>query len=387
MFKKYYQYFLDANAGKLHLASHSHHYWPDVSREAVLRCWDDSARLVDDKWEKWFTQDIPKAQSHISKLLNFDRSSDIAFGSNAHGFVNRIYSCLDSKKKKRILTTDSEFLSFERQLKRWCEDEDLEVDRIKVSTKKEYLTFQTQAENFLRKNHYDMIYISSGFYNTGLQLKSDWIEKLLPLVHQDTLIVIDGYHTFAACPFDLSKLSERAFFLAGGYKYAQAGEGLCFLTLPKDCELRPKDTGWFAHFEALEGAVSKVGYSEGGMKFWGSTQDMTALYRFNATWDLFEHEKISHAQIHGYIRSLQRKFLELLPQSLKSKLITSELDQIGHFFTIEFESAQSCSEYYLSLKKLGIITDFRANKLRFGIGMNLSISDIDELFQRLSKLN
>ena len=30
---------------QLHFAAHSHHFWPDVTREAQLRCWDDACLL------------------------------------------------------------------------------------------------------------------------------------------------------------------------------------------------------------------------------------------------------------------------------------------------------------------------------------------------------
>ena len=37
--------------GRLHAAAHSHHPWPDVTREAHLQAWDDAARHHDDKWD------------------------------------------------------------------------------------------------------------------------------------------------------------------------------------------------------------------------------------------------------------------------------------------------------------------------------------------------
>jgi hypothetical protein len=50
--KTLYQRFLDGHKGKLHFAAHSHHFWPDVTREAQLAYWDDCARLSDEKWDK-----------------------------------------------------------------------------------------------------------------------------------------------------------------------------------------------------------------------------------------------------------------------------------------------------------------------------------------------
>lgn len=380
MYKKYYQHFLNHNKGKLHFASHSHHYWPDVTKEAVIQCWEDSAKLVDDKWNKWFSEEIPAAQKHISKILNFSRPDDIAFGSNVHGFINRLYSCLDPKKKKRILTTDSEFHSFERQLKRWLEDKDVTVDRIKVSTKEDFLNFENQITKLIDENFYEMIYLSTGFFNSGLQLKAQWIEKLLSKISQDTLIVLDSYHTFAAVPFDMSKLEDRVFFLGGSYKYAQGGEGACFMTLPKDCKLRPRDTGWFAHFEGLSGEMGeKIGYSNGGLRFWGATMDMNAIYRFNASWDLFENIGLDINKIHNYIQQLQKEFIGKLPDQLKTKLINQDLDLQGHFLTFQFDSNQEASDFYNQLKSNDVITDFRDNRLRFGFGLYQEQEDIGKI--------
>ena len=80
-----------------------------------------------------------------------------------------------------------------------------------------------------------------------------------PRLSAHALVVIDGYHAFAALPVDLSAIAERAFYLAGGYKYAMAGEGACFLAVPPGTTLRPLSTGWFADFEGLSGAQHGAG--------------------------------------------------------------------------------------------------------------------------------
>ena len=61
-YKKYYQRFIQAHPQTQHYACHSHHYWPDVTREAMLQYWDDTARLVDDKWDMMFGQKVPRVQ-------------------------------------------------------------------------------------------------------------------------------------------------------------------------------------------------------------------------------------------------------------------------------------------------------------------------------------
>ncbi|MDQ1568642.1 MAG: hypothetical protein QOF96_3522, partial [Actinomycetota bacterium] len=44
--------FLGAVPGRLHVAAHSHHPWPDVTFDAQQQAWLDAARLMDDKWDE-----------------------------------------------------------------------------------------------------------------------------------------------------------------------------------------------------------------------------------------------------------------------------------------------------------------------------------------------
>ena len=48
--RSHFSRYREASPGRLHLAAHSHHYWPDVTRDAQLQAWDDAARLADRKW-------------------------------------------------------------------------------------------------------------------------------------------------------------------------------------------------------------------------------------------------------------------------------------------------------------------------------------------------
>ena len=73
----------------------------------------------------------------------------------------------------------------------------------------------------------------------------------------DTLVVVDGYHGFMARPTDLSAVAERIFYMAGGYKYAMAGENCCFLHCPPGWGERPHATGWLAEFGGLAASAGE----------------------------------------------------------------------------------------------------------------------------------
>ena len=74
------------------------------------------------------------------------------------------------------------------------------------------------------------------------------------------------------------------FVVAGGYKYAQWGEGVCFLRVPPGgAALRPLYTGWFAGFAELDAPRDRArptGYeADGASAFAGSTFDPASFYR------------------------------------------------------------------------------------------------------------
>src|ERR1700761_4893267 len=96
----------------LHCAAHSHHPWPDVSFAGQQQAWRDAARLLDRKWGHVFDHVIPAAQQHIARQLVLPAPSSITFGPNTHGFVLRLLSCLPAGRPLRVLTTQSEFMSF-----------------------------------------------------------------------------------------------------------------------------------------------------------------------------------------------------------------------------------------------------------------------------------
>ena len=78
---------LAGEPGRLHFAAHSHHLWPDVTRDAVLECWDDAARLVDGKWDRILGEVVPRAQAHVARVLDLARPEQIAFAPNTHELV------------------------------------------------------------------------------------------------------------------------------------------------------------------------------------------------------------------------------------------------------------------------------------------------------------
>ncbi|MCS6989641.1 MAG: aminotransferase class V-fold PLP-dependent enzyme [Chloroherpetonaceae bacterium] len=385
MHRSHYSRFLSANPNRLHFAAHSHHYWLDATREAHLNYWDDSARLADKKWAHVFSTVVPKAQRHIARLIDLSCPEQIAFAPNTHEFVVRLLSCFE-RLPIRILTTDGEFHSFSRQIARLEESGKAHVVRIPVEP---FESFEDRFASAIERATCDLVFFSHVFFNSGFVVEN--LERVVSAASSEqTLVVIDGYHSFCAIPFSMKPIERRAFYLSGGYKYAQAGEGVCFLCVPKGCALRPMNTGWFAEFGALSNRrVHDVAYASDGFRFFGATFDPSGLYRWNAVGDWLEAQNLSVAQIHDHAKRLQKRFLEKLSEA-RLKWLTVErlvppihIKARGNFLTFDVPNAEFIEA---ELSKLDVVIDRRGARLRFGFGLYQTEADIDALFERLRRV-
>jgi hypothetical protein len=116
------------------------------------------------------------------------------------------------------------------------------------------------------------VWLSHVFFDSGFVVQD--LETIVEAAPREAIVAIDGYHAFCALPVDLARIHRRAFYLAGGYKYAMAGEGACFLAVPPGTDLRPVDTGWFASFDTLSVAPgAQVPFAADAFRFWGATFD------------------------------------------------------------------------------------------------------------------
>ncbi len=379
-YKEFYSEFINAHGNKLHFAAHSHHFWPNSARIGHMESYDHSMKESDNKWDYIFTTLIPDVQDIISSIIGFDRPADIAFAPNTHDLLTRILSSIIKDKPLKLLTSNSEFHSFSRQLRRLQEDNLVEVTIIDP----ELLSFDVDLEKALNTNQFDLIFLSHVFFTSGLVLSEENIQKIIQF-KGDAEFILDAYHGFCAVPTDITKYSDHLFYMAGGYKYAQAGEGMCFMTIPKDCKLRPLYTGWFSSFKDLESKQSgPVSYASDGMRFWGSTIDCTSFYRFRSVWRNFKRLGISANDLIKHVKNLQLEFMQENP--LSEFIIEKDPSKIGHFITVKLNSAELAASVKNQLGRLDIMTDNRGTYLRFGHANYHNQQDIKDLKTKLKLL-
>ena len=375
--RPHFSIFRAAAPARIHLAAHSHHYWPDAACKAHEQSVCLAAQRADDKWGQIFDELMPRVRRGIAGILQLPDPATIAFAPNTHELVCRLLSALQTERHPRVLTSDSEFHSFERQILRLAEENIVGVDRVAVEPSD---TFAARFAAAAARGGHDLIFVSHVFYNSGAAY-DDFTALARAVPSQDTFIAIDGYHGFMALPTDLSAVAARLFYLAGGYKYAMAGEGACFMHCPPGYAPRPRDTGWFAGFGALTtGASGQVSYGTDGSRFMGATFDASGLRRMGAVLDWMERIGLSVADIHTHVLALQARFLQGVDAARieplrKARLVTPVATQRrGHFLCYETPQAASIHE---RLAHAGIVTDVRGQRIRFGFGCYHTDADIE----------
>jgi selenocysteine lyase/cysteine desulfurase len=363
---------------RLHFAAHSHHLWPDASFEAQQQAWLDANLHADRKWDLIFGEVIPRAQAEVAAELGLPDPNSLVFAPNTHDLLLRVFSAIE-RRPVRILSTDGEFHSFRRQADRWEEAGQAVVTRVSLAP------FETFAERFVAAAEgggYDWVVVSHVFFRTGGLF--DRIEALAALARPEgPWVLIDGYHGFMATPTDLSGVADRVFYVAGGYKYAMAGEGACFLHAPDGFGARPVITGWFAEFGDLSGPPGGVQYRSDGGRFWGATFDSSALYRFNAARGMLSQAGLTTEDVAEHGRALALQFQAAVGAGEAGVFGEAEIlnPVVGdgtraRFLALRHPNAQA---WRAALLAAGVVTDVRDDVIRFGFGLYQDAADVDRL--------
>jgi selenocysteine lyase/cysteine desulfurase len=375
--KRLFTHALAADPGRLHVAAHSHHLWPDAARDGQMRAFDDAARLADLKWSHIFGEIYPETRAHIARELGLPNGDSIAVSSNTHDFLLRIVSAWPDRRV-RILSTDGEFHSFRRQTARWAEDGDITVERVPLEP------FETFADRFARRarsGDHDIIFVSHVFFRTGRVFDQafDLAEIARP---EGPWVLIDGYHGFMALPTKVGVAADGVFYLAGGYKYAMAGEGVCFLHAPPGFAPRPAITGWYAEFGDLAGPPGGVGYGADGSRFLGATFDASGLYRFNAVREMLAVEGLDTAAINAHASSLMADLEYAIAEGAAGRLGEADIlnpageGRRARFLALRHPEARA---WQAALEQENVITDARDDVLRIGFALYHDAEDVAAL--------
>jgi selenocysteine lyase/cysteine desulfurase len=380
-FKHLFSRSLGADPERLHMASHSHHLWPDASFEGQVECWNDAARLADGKWDRIMDEVWPEAQGHVAAELGTGMPDAILFAPNTHQLLVSLFAAASSTRPIRVLTSDGEFHSARRQFARWEEAGAATVERIPSEP---FDSFSDRFAERAKTGEHDFIFVSQVLFGSGRRFEA--VDELVELARPDgPWVVIDGYHAFMAVetPF-AGSAPQSAFYVGGGYKYAMAGEGCAFLHAPPGFGERPRITGWFAEFEDLTLPPGSVGYRKDAMRFMGATFDASGLYRFNAVQRMLRENGLSTPRISGHVTALQQRLVNVIAGTSLGEAERLNRPGDARFLAFRSPEAQRWSAEFEAKK---CITDVRGDVIRVGLGIYHDEADIDAFGKLAAELH
>jgi len=369
-------------AERLLLTGHSHQAWPDCAQRGQQQAFADAAELVDGKWDRAFAK-ADRVRRGFAERLS-DPVGRFSLSANTHDLVIRFLSALDLRRRPRLVTTDGEFHTLDRQLRRLAE-EGIEVVRVAARPAVDVGARLARALD----DRTAAVLTSTVFFATG-ERAGALDEVAAGSRRVGAALLLDVYHQLNVVPMSLTDLGlEDAFVVGGGYKYCQLGEGNCFLRFPRGCGLRPVITGWFAAFADLEsaGGSEPVIYSDDDQRFAGATYEPTSHYRAAEVMDFFDEAGLTpellRAVSQHQVGRLCRLFDELdLDPALVTRDRSVPLDRLGGFLALRSPRAATIQR---RLAARGVMTDHRRDILRFGPAPYLCDRQLDDAMARLGE--
>lgn len=368
-------------SNRLLFSGHSHQAWPDVALEGLKESFRVAAEQVDTKWDTAFE----KTEILRNYLRNFydDPYGYYCLAENTHLLLVSWLSSYDLKNKPKIITTDGEFHSMFRQLHR-LKEEGLKVEMVDAESEEIVSDISQKIDRETAAIMLSRVYFESGLIN-------QYIPEIADIARaNDIPLLIDDYHGTNVAPLSLQENNlEDVFVLIGGYKYLQWGEGNCFLRFPKDCELRPAITGWFASFSTLDEPRddSPVQYDKGNQRFATGTHDPASQFRAAKVVEFFKVQGLTPDVLQAQYRSqvgLLRKLFQnqhFDPEVIKLRH-TKPLDQNGGFLALQSPKAR---EIRAALLEKELFSDARGDILRMGPAPYTTTEQIEKAIQALAE--
>jgi len=368
---------------RLLFTGHSHQAWPDVALEGLDESFYAAARELDLKWE--IAEEKTEILRNYLRAFYDDPDGYYCRALNTHSLLVSWLSSFDLQNKPKVITTDAEFHSMHRQLRR-LEEEGLEVVQLPGL---DFEHFMNRLEEEL-DDRTSAVMLSRVFFESSLVNPN--IGEIAAMARLNGIpLLIDDYHGTNVVPLSLREAGlEDCYLLIGGYKYLQWGEGNCFLRFPNHCDLRPAVTGWFASFSTLDQPRTDgpVHYDNGNQRFASGTFDPASQFRAAKVVEFFKEQNLTpevlRNQYKTQIQLMREQFLEKdLPSDAIRLFHNEPVEQNGGFLSFIAPDARKIRALLL---EHNVFTDARGSVLRMGPAPYITTTQIKQAMDILAEV-
>jgi selenocysteine lyase/cysteine desulfurase len=205
--------------------------------EGCLDQWD--ARGAANWYDVWWSA-LDDLRAGYARVINA-RADEIALHPSVSSILGVLGGGIDTRKRRRIVTTDLDFPTVPYQ---WL-PRDVDVVLLESTD-----GVSVPVEQFARAvDTSTALVATSHVYYTSGAIQD--VRAIADVAHRaGALCFIDGYQAAGQIPVDVGAL-DVDFYVAGGLKWLLGGTGITFLYARADTtgSVVPCSTGWFAHRE------------------------------------------------------------------------------------------------------------------------------------------
>jgi len=394
-------------------------------------------------WDHFGARIVPEAAAHVRRMLHIEQKEGkdkfdlqprdpgtsgyrchVEFGHNTFDLVSKLLSArLVTEGYLRVLTTDSEFFSLNRQIKQLSDQapqlnlniafETVSVEPVVSFVKRFMAAAAADAREASSRGSqpFNLVCVSQVTFKSQQTLLRDvgrWGRDLQRVLPQSWLLV-DACHAFCAIDTDLSNSPSSLFYVSTLMKHAASGANGAFMLVPQEQQalVRPLVTGWLADLSVLAplshgvslSDAAPLGFEPGSALAGGTPAYIPALLVFNSTMRAWQENNLTVARLHAYTMALHARFWRRLSPEAVTALFPgilrdaiSEAESHGRTSTcstcsltlaLPTGTAELATHVVLALRKLGVVADSRGEFVRFGMGLCHSAEDVDQLVDAL----
>lgn len=332
--------------------------------------------------ELWFEHGMPRLQecrSLFARLIGAD-ADEIAIIPSVSSGISSLASCLDLKRRPKIVATDMDFPTnhyvWQAQAARGAE---LDVVRSPDQIRIETAGIVSRIDD------------RTSLVNTNRVLfESSFILDMPPVIAAahaaGSYVLVDDFHGSGIVPIDVHELNID-FLVSGALKWLCGGQGIAFLYVRRDLiqQLDPLVVGWFGTQEPFDFDRSKLRLRSDARRFETGTYALPQAWTAAGGMSLILEVGVENIRAHNQI--LTGAIIEAADETGLDVLSPRDAARRGGLVRLRIPGGRPEAERVLHiLFERHVVLDQRGDAVRISPHFFNTESDIEACFIELRKV-
>jgi len=241
-------------------------------RDAVLRFLDLWSERGASAWYGPWWEELAALRGEVARLLGAE-PGEVALAPSITAALSAAASCFEYRARPKIVVADIDFPTLAYQ---WLAKVPGGVE-VAFARSPDGLTVPLEEFERLIDERTQLVATSHVYFQSGAVQD---VAALARLAHvSGAYLLVDAYQSAGQLPIDVHA-ADIDFLVTGGLKWLLGGPGIAYLYARRALlsELRPTETGWFAHRDQFAFDITHLEYADDARRLEGGTPSVAAVY-------------------------------------------------------------------------------------------------------------